>query len=111
MGICEDDKNVNRFNSDSGIAGKLFPSIPRLFQTDQTWRNFNRKGTSIINCKQLIIDLNKYLNDDLANTLKYIRVSLAPLKKRHSKQIADHINDFLNDQSSQFFNYLRNLFK
>ena len=31
-----------------------------------------------------------------------LRVSLASVKKKHWKQIADHINDFLNDQSSQF---------
>ena len=30
------------------------------------------------------------------------RVLLASIKKRHLKQIADQINDFLNDQNSQF---------
>ena len=30
-------------------------------------------------------------------------MSLASIKKRHLKQIADHINDFLNDQNLQFF--------
>ena len=30
-------------------------------------------------------------------------VLLACLKKRHLKPIVDHINDFLNDQNSQFF--------
>ena len=30
-------------------------------------------------------------------------VLLAPIKKRHLKQIADHLNDFLYDQNSQFF--------
>ena len=84
--ICEDDKNVKRFKSDDGIVGKLFPSLPRLFQRDQTWRHVNRKGTSIINYKQFIINLNNYLKDDLPNALNYIRVSLASIKKRHLKQ-------------------------
>ena len=47
--------------------------------------------------------MNNYLKDDLANALNYIRVSLASIKKIHLKQIADHINDFVNDQKSQFF--------
>ena len=47
--ICEDDKNVKRFKSDDGIVGKLFPSLPRLFQRDQICRHDNRKGTSILN--------------------------------------------------------------
>ena len=29
--ICEDDKNVKRFESDDSIVGKLFPTLPRLF--------------------------------------------------------------------------------
>ena len=29
-------------------------------------------------------------------------MSLVSIEKRHLKQIADHINDFLNDQNSQF---------
>ena len=55
VNICEDDKNVKRFKSDADIVGKLFPSLPRLFQRDQTWRHVNTKGTSIINYKQFII--------------------------------------------------------
>ena len=47
LDICEDDKNVKRFKSDDGIVGKLFPSLPRLFQRDQTWIHVNRKGISI----------------------------------------------------------------
>ena len=45
--ICEDDKNAKRFKRDEGIVGKLFPSLPRLFQRDQTWRHVNWKGISI----------------------------------------------------------------
>ena len=30
-------------------------------------------------------------------------MSLASIKKRHLKQIADHINDFINDQKSLLF--------
>ena len=51
----------------------------------------------------MITNLNNYLKDDLPNALKYIRVSEASIKRRHLKQIAGHINDFLFDQSSQFF--------
>ena len=50
-----------------------------------------------------IINLNNYLKDDLPNALSYIRVSLDSIKKKDLKQIADHVNDFLNDQNSQFF--------
>ena len=101
--IYDDDNNVKKFKSDDGIAGKLFPSLPRLFQMDQTCRNLNRKGINILNYKQFITSINNYLKDDLPNALNYIRVSLASTKKRHLKQIADYINDFLNDQNSEFF--------
>ena len=46
-----------------------------------------------------MINLNNHLKDDLPNALNYIRVSLDSIKK----DIAYHINDFLNDQNSQFF--------
>ena len=49
LDICEDDKNVKRFKSDDGIIGKLFPSLPRLFQKDQACRHFNRKGINVFN--------------------------------------------------------------
>ena len=41
--ICEDDKNVKRFKIDDGIIGKLFPSLPRLFQKDQACRTFQQE--------------------------------------------------------------------
>ena len=103
LDICEDDRNVKRFKSDDGIVGTLFPSLPRLFQSDQTCRYDKRKGISILNFKQFIINLNNYLKDDLPNALNYIRVLLATIKKRYLKQIADHINDFLNVRNSQLF--------
>ena len=95
-----DDKNMKKFKSDDGIVGQLFPSLPRLFQRDQTWGQVNTKGTSVLNYKQFIINLNNFMKDDLPNVLNYIRVSLASVKKGHLKQIADHINDFFNDQKS-----------
>ena len=95
MDIFEDCKNVKRFKSDDGIV-MMDPSLPRLFQRDQACRHVNRKGINILNYKQFITNLNNYLNDDLPNALSYIRVSLASIKKRHLKQIADHINGFLN---------------
>ena len=49
VGVCEDDKNEKRFKSDDGMVGKLFPSLPRLFQRDQAWRHVNRKGISTLN--------------------------------------------------------------
>ena len=91
--ICDDDKNVKRFKSDGGIVGKLFPSLRRLFERDQICRHVNGKGINILNYKQFITNLNNYLKDDLPNELNYIKVSLASIKKRHLKQIADHIND------------------
>ena len=63
--ICEDDKNVKRFKSDDGIVGKLFPSLPRLFQRDQTCRHVNMKGTNILDYKQFITNLNNYLKENL----------------------------------------------
>ena len=74
--ICEDDKNVKSFKSDDVIVGKLFASLPRLFQRDQTCRDVNRKGINILNYKQFITNLNNYLKDDLPDALDYIRVSL-----------------------------------
>ena len=46
--------------------------------------------------------MNNYLKCDLPNALNYITVSLASIKEAFEK-IADYINDFLNDQNSQFF--------
>ena len=103
VGICEDDKNVKRFKSDDGVGGKLFPSLPRLFQTDQPCRHVNRKGTSILIHKQFVISHNNYLKDDLRHKLNYIRVSLVSINKRQLKENVDRINDILNDQNSQFF--------
>ena len=68
--ICENDKNVKRFKSDDGIVGDLFPSLPRVFQRDQTCRHNNRKGISVLNYKQFIINLNNYLKNDLSNALE-----------------------------------------
>ena len=52
--IYKDNKNAKRFKSDDAIVGKLFPSLPRLFQKDQTCRYVNRKGIPILNFKQFI---------------------------------------------------------
>ena len=102
VGICEDDKNLKRFKSDDGVVGKLFPSLPRLFQMGQPCRHVNRKGISILIYKQFVINLNNYLKDDLYNALNYIRVCV-PLIRKAIKKIVDRINNFLNDQKSQFF--------
>ena len=67
--ICENDKSVKRFRSDEGIVRKLFPSLPRLFQRDQTCRHANRKERNFVNYKQFITNLNNYLKDDLLNAL------------------------------------------
>ena len=61
--IFEDDKMT--FKSDDGIVVKLFPSLPILFQRDQTSRYGSKKGISILSCKQFIINLHNYLKDDL----------------------------------------------
>ena len=92
---------MKSFKSDDGIVRKLFSSLPRLFQRDQTYRHDNSKGISILSYKQFILNLNNYLKDDLPNSLNYIRILL--FKKKHLKQNAELINDFLNDQNSQFF--------
>ena len=92
------NENVKGFKRDDGILENLFPSLPRLFQREQTWRYVSTKRISISN-----YNLNNYLKDDLPNALNYIRVSLASIKKRYLKQIADHMNDFLNDQNSHCF--------
>ena len=52
--ICEDAKNVKKFKSDYDIAGKLFLSLSRLYQRDQTCRHVNTKGINILNYKQFI---------------------------------------------------------
>ena len=49
--IFEDHKNVKRLKSDPRIVGKLFPSLHRLFQRDQTCRHDSKKGISISNYK------------------------------------------------------------
>ena len=60
---------MKRFKSDEGIVRKLFSSLPRLFQSDQTCRHANRKEINILNYKQFITNLNNYLKDDLPNAL------------------------------------------
>lgn len=40
MDTCEDDKNVKRSESDDGIIGKLLHNLPRIFERDQTCREF-----------------------------------------------------------------------
>ena len=87
MDICEDDKNVKRFKSDDGIVGKLFPSLHRLFQRDQTCRYNSRKGISILNYNQFVMNLNNYLKDNLTNALNYIRASLAFIKNDISNKL------------------------
>ena len=41
---CEDDKNVKRFKSRDSIAGKLFPSLLRLFERDKNVDMITGKG-------------------------------------------------------------------
>ena len=77
--ICEDDKSVKRFKSDDGIVGRLFSSLSTIFQRDQKCRHNNRKGISILNYEQFIIDLNNYLKKDLPNALNYIKVLLTSI--------------------------------
>ena len=36
VNICEDDKNMKELQSDDGIVGKIFASLLRLFQREQT---------------------------------------------------------------------------
>ena len=59
--------------------------MPRIFQRDQTCKHDNRKGISILNYEQFIVNLNNYLKDDLADALNYIKVSLASIKKHTPK--------------------------
>ena len=42
---------MKSFKSDNGVVGKLFPSLFRLFQWDQTCRYDKRKGISILDNK------------------------------------------------------------
>ena len=62
--IFEDHKNVKRLKSDPRIVGKLFPSLHRLFQRDQTCRHDSKKGISISHYKHCVINVNNYLKYD-----------------------------------------------
>ena len=59
--------------------GNLIPILARLFQREQTRRHSNRKGISILNYQEFLINLNNYLKDYLINALNCIRVSLASI--------------------------------
>ena len=59
--------------------GNLVPILARLFQREQTRRHNNRKGISILNYQEFLINLNNYLKDYLINALNCIRVSLASI--------------------------------
>ena len=62
------------------LQGSYFLAFPDYFNGI---KHVNRKGISILNYEQFIINLNNHLKDDLPNELNYMRVSLASVKKRH----------------------------
>ena len=73
--ICEDHKNVKRFENNNGVVGKLFSNLQR----DLTCRHDNRKEISILIYLQFIKNLNNYQENNLPNALNYIRVLLATI--------------------------------
>ena len=59
---------MKRSKSDDGVVGVLFPSLPRLFQTDQPCRHVTRKGISILIHTEFIINLNNYLKENVMHS-------------------------------------------
>ena len=78
--ICEDDKNVDRFKSDDGIVGMLFTSLPRLLKRSKHVDMSAGKWFLFSINKQFVVNLNKYLKDNLPNAINYKRMFLTSIK-------------------------------
>ena len=100
--MYNDDNQAFRLNNDDDLVGKVFPSLPRQYQRDPRYRHNNRNGLQNINYETFVREIHQHVTTDLPNASNYIRISLSSVNKKHSKRIADYINDFLNNNSSEF---------
>ena len=59
-------KAKSKFGED--LVGKLFPSIPRLFDRNSESRHYNRRGLNNINYSLFVKQLEFWIKNDLPNT-------------------------------------------
>ena len=90
------------FKNGEDMISKHFPSLPRLFVRNENNRHVNRRGVIDFDYDAFLNSLNFWITSDLPNAANNIRISLASMKKRHLKSVAEYINDFLNDKDSDF---------
>ena len=100
--IYNEDNHCSRFDNDDDLVGRLFPSLPRYYHRDLRYRHTNRTGQVHFNYETFIDKLHHFITTDLPNASNFIRIALSSTNKKHSKRIADHINDFLNNHGSEF---------
>ena len=100
----DQDNHAGRLNCKIGedMVGKLFPKLPRSFNRNPENRHFNRTGRVNLNYKLFVQQLQHWTMNDLPNASNNIRVALYSMKKKHLKLLADYINDFSNNNSSDF---------
>ena len=82
------------------LVANRFPPLSRKHPRASrglAYRGNNLTSTDFFN------KLTTMLKDDLPNTLNYIRVSIASLKKSELKRVANLINDKINERSSNAF--------
>ena len=99
-----DDECLNSFEFKNGddMISRHFPSLPRQFLRNEDNRHANRRGVNFIDFNAFLNRLNTGLTADLPNAANNIRMSLACMKKKHLRSVADFINDFLSDKDSDF---------
>ena len=104
MDSFDQDNHAGRLNCKIGedMVGKLFPKLPRSFNRNPENRHFNRTGRVNLNYKLFVQQLQHWTMNDLPNASNNIRVALYSMKKKHLKLLADYINDFMNNNSSDF---------
>ena len=85
--IYNENNQCTRFDNDDDLVGRLFPSLPRQFQRDQTYRHANRDGQPQFSYETFIRNLHQHILTDLRNASNYIRIALSSTNKKHSKHI------------------------
>ena len=102
LGIKNESLDSWKFKNREDMISRHFPSLPRQFIRNIDNRHTNRRGLIDFNYNAFLNSLDFWLTSDLPNAANKIRVSLACLKKKHLKSIAEYINDFLTDKDDYF---------
>ena len=88
--------------NEEDMISRHFKSLPRQFVRNEDNRHLNRRGIDNIDYNAFLNNMDIWLTSDLPNAANKIRISLACMKKRHLKSVAEYINDYLSDKDSDF---------